>query len=314
MVRPENFLKALRHLMQRPMQVYILPTRIGLLYAAIILISFLLSEVFVSTDLYVFTVLLTTLGLMSMLMTNSNIKKLTCALPSELLFEENQPSEIPLTIENARSDHSRSVQITLPIGGEKSPLKTAGSVEQKSSLKMFYPFENKLKRGCHALPNVRLESRFPLGLFRSWTTLKANTLIMIYPSPIAKRQPPMEEEQPQTENSPSSSNDSGQEEFVGLRPYIQNETQRRIDWKTYARTQDLMVKDFSEEHGATYNFSYERVPSEDIEERLTILSTWIHFAHQQGVFYSLEMPGIKISAARGESHFRKCLRELACYD
>ena len=86
MVRPENFLKALRHLMQRPMQVYILPTRIGLLYAAIILISFLLSEIFVSTDLYVFTVLMTTLGLMSMLMTNSNIKSsLVPYLPNSFL-------------------------------------------------------------------------------------------------------------------------------------------------------------------------------------------------------------------------------------
>ena len=80
----------------------------------------------------------------------------------------------------------------------------------------------------------------------------------------------MEEQQPQTENSPSSSNDSGQE-FVGLRPYIQNETQRRIDWKTMLVPRIFMVKDFLRNTVRLITTLVERVPSEDTERRLTIL-------------------------------------------
>jgi uncharacterized protein (DUF58 family) len=89
---------------------------------------------------------------------------------------------------------------------------------------------------------------------------------------------------------------------------------RHVAWKAYARSGELLSKQFSGADTSSQWFEFDQVVARDIEERLSILTRWILDADRTQRDYGLRMPGHEFSPAHGEGHRHRCLEALAFFD
>jgi uncharacterized protein (DUF58 family) len=96
-----------------------------------------------------------------------------------------------------------------------------------------------------------------------------------------------------------------------LRAYQAGDTPRRIAWKSAARSQHLLTKQFSGQRGSSVHLNWLQTPEKETEARLSRLTRWALDAHAAGVPFALTLPGRDIDLASGEVHLRQCLEALA---
>ncbi len=88
----------------------------------------------------------------------------------------------------------------------------------------------------------------------------------------------------------------GEEDFAGLRRFNDGDSPRHVAWKAYARTGDLLSKQFSGADTSSQWFEFDQVDAEDIEERLSILTRWIVDADRTQRDYGLRIPGAGVQS------------------
>ena len=106
----------------------------------------------------------------------------------------------------------------------------------------------------------------------------------------------------------------GEEDFAGLRKYVDGDSPRHVAWKAFARSGQLLSKQFAGADTSSQWFNFEDVVSNDIEMRLSILTRWVVDADRTFEDYGLRMPGEEFAPAHGEAHRRECLEALALFD
>ena len=87
----------------------------------------------------------------------------------------------------------------------------------------------------------------------------------------------------------------GTDEFVGLRPPLPGESLSRIAWKAWARTGQLLAKDYRSGAGSAW-LDWNAIPATDPEERLSLLTRLVIDAEAAGQFFGLRLPGIELPA------------------
>lgn len=163
------------------------------------------------------------------------------------------------------------------------------------------------RRGVHALPEVILETRYPLGLFRAWKVFRPEGEFFVYPKPVGTAQlskfsDDFGEEDLGLRNSPEG-------DFGELKEYKDGESYHQIAWKHYARTGKLYSKvHWGQEH-RHYQIPWR--PGKDLEIYLMQMSHWVQEAFEENASFEMETPEQKIESGRGPEHRRLCLRALA---
>ncbi len=87
-----------------------------------------------------------------------------------------------------------------------------------------------------------------------------------------------------------------------------------VAWKAYARTGDLLTKQFSGADTSSQWFDFAGIDDSDVEHRLSILTRWIIDADQTQRDYGLRLPGHEFPPAHGEAHRNNCLEALAFFN
>jgi uncharacterized protein (DUF58 family) len=103
----------------------------------------------------------------------------------------------------------------------------------------------------------------------------------------------------------------GEEDFAGLRAFRRGDPPRRIAWKAYARTGELLVR---EHRGGAVDqvwIDWDKVTAPDIENRLSRMTRLVIDAHRNGCQWGLRLPDQNIGPGRGAEHFHCCLASLA---
>jgi uncharacterized protein (DUF58 family) len=106
---------------------------------------------------------------------------------------------------------------------------------------------------------------------------------------------------------------TGDDEWLGLRPFRDGDSPRRVAWKAVARGGALMVKEYGVASDDLRHFDFDQLAGLDAEARLEQLSRWIVDAEARGDRYGLTLQGARIDPARGPQHRHRCLRALALY-
>jgi uncharacterized protein (DUF58 family) len=106
----------------------------------------------------------------------------------------------------------------------------------------------------------------------------------------------------------------GEEDFAGLRKYNEGDSPRHVAWKAYARSQQLLSKQFAGADTSSQWFDFNEIPLAEVEQRLSILTRWIVDADRTLEDYGLRVPGAEFTPAHGEAHRRRCLETLALFD
>jgi uncharacterized protein (DUF58 family) len=162
-------------------------------------------------------------------------------------------------------------------------------------------------RGWMRLEPFRVETRYPLGMFRAWAWFFPESRCLVYPEP-AINPPPL----PQTGTGPASRARKGEGEQVhGLREYRQGDSPRRIAWRTSARQDEMYTREMETPNEDACRISWDTLSGVDLETRLSILTAWVVLADHRQIPFSLEIPGIEIPAALGIDHRSRCLEALA---
>ena len=247
---------------------------------------------------------------MTMFMTNMNMEGLEVFAASDSYVSENHEGEIILSLTN-KSDSMRS-NIMLEIDPEaihENEAHYSDDISENLSSSYSIPVKPK-RRGVYPIRRIKLSSTYPLGLFCAWVWIPVKLDLISYPIPKGIDSTG----NGQLKNGARFGSLSEANDFSGFRKYRPGDSIRHIFWRGLVKGRPLLVKEFKDGSGGRVRFRWQDTPQSEPNEKLAQLSYWIFNAHNQGMEYSLEIPGTKINSSIGESHFYNCLKELARFE
>ncbi len=120
------------------------------------------------------------------------------------------------------------------------------------------------RRGLFNPGRLLVETFYPVGLFRAWSHIDLDLSAIVYPRPIAAGALPEHESMADEGEIVKR---EGVDDFFGLRDYQEGDGIRHIAWKTYARTEELQVKEFAAHVDRQVWLQWDALPGLDRESR-----------------------------------------------
>ena len=293
--------------------IYIVPTKAGLAFA-ITLVVMLLASINYQLNLgYLLTFLLAGSGLTSMHLTHGTLRGLSLHLrpPPPVFAGEPAPLEVVIA-SSGRVSHGVGLRVE---PGPDAPARSGPpvwvDVPAQGQAVAHLSFEP-ARRGWHAVPLLRAETRYPFGLFRAWTVWRPAARVLAYPAP---EQPPA----PLPAALPMGADtlatrSAGGSDFEGVRSYQRGDTMKQIVWKKVARTGEIVSRDSRAAVQQQLWLDWQAASTlPDPEQRLSRLAAWVLAAEQAGLVHGLRLPGLELAPASGEAHKRQALEALALW-
>lgn len=160
-----------------------------------------------------------------------------------------------------------------------------------------------LERGEHRVDALHLACHWPLGLWIARRALPAVTAL-VYPRPAGHSDLGTAAPVPARQHTAAS-------EFQDLRRYAAGDAPQRINWRVFARRDELLVSRYGGEHGGGAVWLDFAQCAGDVEQRLSQLTQWVLAAERTTLEYGLRLPGLQLPPSQGRTHRSQCLRLLA---
>lgn len=168
------------------------------------------------------------------------------------------------------------------------------------------------QRGRFVPPRIVVRSFYPLGLVRAWSYVTLDMEAIVWPKPVADDLPQADEGTEEVAEQ-EGRRPRGTDEFDGLVRYRPGDAQTRIEWRVYARTDELFTKHFTAPGRSRLWLDYMAWRGHDVEARLSRLTWWAIELERREQPYGLVLPGARIEPAHGETHHQQVLRALALF-
>ena len=287
-------------------RVYIVPARLGWIFGATLVILLIGSINYALSLGFALTFLLTGMGLAGMVHTARNLARLAVSAGRAEPVFAGESAQFRLYLDGrAAFDRPAILARHLGSGAQLVVDIPAGALAE---VVLAVPAT---RRGWLPLGRVMLETRFPLGLFRSWSYVEPDARCLVYPRPERSPLPPSGAD---TATGTLRSPVPGNDDFSGLRSYQLSDSPRHVAWKAVARSDDMLTKQFTGEAAAELWLDWRLLPSGlGLENRLSRLAGWVLAAERSGANYGLRLPGVEIEPGRGDAHRATCLQALALY-
>ncbi len=291
----------------RRQRIYILPTWLGVAYAAM-LFTMLLGGMNYNNNLGLgLTFLLVSLGLVTMHHAHGTLSGVRLRLLEAVPGFAGSDVRFRLLLEHS----SKVARPALEIGRTKAgpgnvtlDLPALGASEAT----LVLPAQ---RRGRVALERFVVSTSHPFGLFRAWAVVHPSYSAIAWPQPAARGMPPP---RTATDTGGAQAGAVGEEDFAGLRPFQAGDSLRRVAWKAFARGQGLHTKQFAGTDVVSHVFDYDSLAGLAVEPRLEQLCRWVLDAQERGEAFALRLPGTSIETNVGPAHRERCLNALALFD
>jgi uncharacterized protein (DUF58 family) len=290
-------------------RVYILPTGAGLLFAAV-LACMLIGSINYQLGLgYLFTFLVGAVGVVAMHRTHDNLLGLS------IDCTETRPGFA--SKDNAGSEVGFVIRLTNPHRHTRAGLRISLDAQTLADDVHLQPGESRdvliklpaARRGWLAAPRLRIDTIFPLGMFRAWSYYWPAQRALVYPALSATAAPPGG----LGKGAGASRSGSGQDAFSHVTPYQPGEDVRRLHWRAFARDQ-LALRVHEGEAGEENVFRLDSLlPDVPLEEALSRLATAVVRADQRRARFALVLGQETPVMSSGEAHRHACLARLATY-
>ena len=286
-------------------RIYILPTGVGLVFGLMVFAMLLGSMNYNNNLSFVLTFVLVGIGFVSMHQCQRNLVGLEVTFAGTDPVHAGQTLLYRIAVAN-RSKNAR-YGIRLFHDGAQSEFQ---DLEAGESRIFTLPLVTH-QRGIVRLERFGIRTMFPFELFRAWAWLHMDLEGLVYPKAAdnAPRPPPTMDARGHRQHDAR-----GEEDFAGLRRYHEGDSPRHVAWKAYARSGQLLSKQFAGADTSSQWFDFNEIESADTEQRLSILTRWIIDADQKLEDYGLRIPGIQFPPSHGDTQRRRCLKALALYD
>lgn len=286
-------------------RVYIIPSRNGLLFAVLLLAMLIGAINYQNSLAFIFTFLLTGLGVIAMIHTFRNLNGLRFRSGHAQPVFAGEQAAFPVSVENPQA--LPRLAIKLMFQGQ-TPQSLDLDAVGGQWLQLHYPSST---RGWLIPGRITVYTRFPLGLFHAWAYIHIDMRALVYPLPASERNLPREV---MVEDGSSGDQGRGDDDFSSLRPYHPGDSLRHVHWKALAREQGLVTKQFGGGVSEQLWLKWEALGRLPTEEKLSRLTRWVLEADSRGLAYGLALPDRAIEPGRGDSHRRQCLEALALYN
>ncbi|NOX69621.1 MAG: DUF58 domain-containing protein [Gammaproteobacteria bacterium] len=285
-------------------RIYILPTGVGLIFGLMTFAMLLGSMNYNNNLSFVLTFFLISLGFVGMHQCQRNLVGLEISFAGIEPVYAGQRADFKIAITNHSRSHRHHLQ--LYTGEVSSDIEDLAPGDSRV-LHLEIPTH---RRGRIALQRFGIRTLFPFELFRAWAWLHMDLEGLVYPKPADDApEPPATE----TARGHRQHDARGEEDFAGLRRFHDGDSPRHVAWKAYARSQELLSKQFSGADTSSQWLDLDRMPGGDLETRLSILTHWIINAERAQRDYGLRIPGREFPPAHGGAHRHRCLAALALY-
>jgi uncharacterized protein (DUF58 family) len=284
--------------------VYILPTRAGLMLGATLLVLLLASINYQLNLGYLLTFLLAGCALVAMHVSHANLRGLSLTLaPPEPVFA-GAPVLLGITLHNPSA--RRRFAVALALSGSGQWVLSDVAPQASASIQLAWQAG---QRGLQRVPTLSARTLFPLGSFRVWTLWRPAAEVLVYPQPEAR--PPA---------LPDGLGDSGQNlaglprqqgEPEGFRPYRRGDALKHIVWKKAAKTGELVSRDSGLPPQRRLWLERQHTALSQPEQQLSRLCAWILQAEQLDLCYGLRLGTQELAPDHGPAHLQRCLRALA---
>lgn len=287
--------------------IYIVPSRAGLMFGVVLLLLLVVAINYQLSLGFALTFLLAGSAAASMQMTHGSLRGLTLHLKPLVPAFDGDAAVLEVVVTNPGAARM-GVGFGLDLGMRPIPLAYAEIPAQgQVSVHLSWLAPH---RGLHQLPVLRVESRYPFGLFRAWTIWRPAGQQWIYPRPESPTPPWPQVEASQGDDRPAARTGSGTE-FEGVRAYRRGDTLRQVVWKKAARTGELISREAAGAVQRELVLQWQQAQGLDTEARLARLAAWVVAADAAGHRWGLVLPNAELAPDNGTPHRHAALRALA---
>lgn len=284
-------------------QIYVVPTRMGLLFVGLLFVMLLVSVNNNNNLGYLLTFFMASLYLVSIFHTFENLRGLTITAASAEPTYAGRSATFEIVMRASRTEHCN---IILRIDG--GPAATATAIQgEAATVEVVKQME---RRGIYEVQQLTVGTTYPFGLIRARAHLTPELACLVYPKPAPNPTFSRMYTSP-SQDSGGESVGAGSEDFDTLRDYVPGDPMSLIHWKAISKGQGMQAKQFEGESGGTYLFDYNHVPGTAREQKLSYLCALVLRAEREKKRYALSIPGTCLPPALGYAHHLKCLEALA---
>ncbi|MFA9217290.1 MAG: DUF58 domain-containing protein [Sphingomonadaceae bacterium] len=292
-------------------RVFIVPTQAGLAYAGLLLLM-LIGALNYNLGLgFALTFFAGACGMADMWLTARNLALLTLAPGRAQPVFAGEAAQFELQLLNRSARDRYALWLGFQHAGEPA-LVTDAAAGSTTTLTLSC---STTQRGWLPAPRVRLQTRFPLGLFRAWSYWLPDAQVLVYPWPEADA-PPLPMHGAASEDGHGT---VGLDNFAGIRSYQPGDPMRHLAWRQIARHDpalggQLVTKHFEGGAVAELRLDFAELPAQlALDLKLSRLTRWVLEAEQRGLPYAFHLGPLQLAPALGEPHRAACLRALALY-
>jgi uncharacterized protein (DUF58 family) len=286
-------------------RVYILPSRFGIAFAGLIFAMLLGSLNYAASLGFALTFLLGGLGLVMMHHCHNNLLGTTVRFAGAAPVFVGDQAQFHIALHNdARASR---FDIALHRNNDRTDAVDL-SPGHSRTLTLNLPA---LRRGQLALGRFGVTTNYPGNLFHAWSWIHMHADCLVYPRPAPPGRPMPVGGGAHGAHGINTADDA---DFVGLRSASPSDPPRRLAWKIFARTDQLMAKQFAGTSADPCLFDWDSLPDLDREARLSQLTRWCLDAADEMRSFGIRLPQRTIALGSGDRHLHECLSALALFE
>ena len=292
-------------------RVYIIPSNQGFYFIGTTVASIAIGVIYTNNTILFISFILFSLFLLHMFTTNYNLAGLYIKNFQVSDGYVSDPFKISLALENKSKNNYQTLYLDIHFSNQEKTTVLIEEILGEEQINIDLPF-NLEGRGHYTIEKIVLWTRYPMGLFYAWSPLKYSHSFYAYPAPAGERlnDKLINHEIAEEEIDQEIMSESGN--FLEHEKYNPSTSPNRIDWKLYARTQELYSKSFAQGDQKVYRLSID--PSNDFEKELSQLSLWIQELKDTPHKWFLSLHNHKSKVGTGIEHFKETMQQVTVYE
>jgi uncharacterized protein (DUF58 family) len=284
-------------------RIYILPSRFGLMLAALFLAMLIAGLNYNSNLGLALAFLMASLALVAMHHCHRNLLGLKVDATLEVDAFAGGDAGFEFLLGNESRIDRAEIEVRCTAEAQSAQDVPAKTYERVT---VAVPVAH---RGITQLNQFELRTDHPFGWFRAWTYVQESLRAYVAPAPRGDRALPSAA----ATGTATRSEARGDEEFAGLRAYEPGVALKHMAWKVLARGGEAAVRSYTGLAAQPEWLEWSSLEGVEVEARLSQLCRWVLQSEAAQRPYGLRIPGKELAPARGAAHCCACLRALAMH-
>lgn len=287
-------------------RIFIVPTKLSLGMLGLVMLIFLLGNLFQNTMAYSVSFWLLALQVISIFYTFRNLSGIQVkpAGSSTAFAGERVTFNYRISHTTGRAAHNMTM-------GWRDQDATTFNLAADNEIEVQLSYQAP-ERGLLRPEKIEIQTRYPTGLAVAWSYLRFDMEAIVYPKPLEQAQASTTQAIDCADED-GHANTEGVTNFAGVKSYQHGDSPRRIHWAKYAQTGELYTKHFEDNQSHEHWLQWSEQQG-DTEQRLSRLCAQVLQAHESNERYGLKLPTQELKPSSGAVHRDSCLRALALYN